>query len=265
MDGSNDQIIRYHNDTISSLHHLRDFYAYDDGIPEHAVYLNGANNVAAIEYNLLTDAVELLTGIDIYFPQYGITSTQTMDFVVYLPNEANNFPKNEPELTINDPSLTKDPITGFYRVKLQGLPVPKKFYIGWVAPPLGKPKVGVDVSNDTGDKIYTRVNGVWRQNDDSHHSSIMIRPVFGEADPVSGVDEYSKPIVLFPNPNRGEFFVTGRHDQLSIINVNGQPIAFEKEQHNDKTKISFTSAPGLYLLRIKNGSRVTTEKFIVVP
>jgi hypothetical protein len=265
MNGSNDQIIRYHNDTISSVHHLRDFYAYDDGIPEHAVYLNGPNNVAAVEYNLVTDDSDLLIGIDIYFPQYGITSTQTMDFVVYFPNEANGLPRNEPALTVYDPALEKDTVTGFYRLNLQGLPVPKKFYIGWIAPSLGKPKIGVDVSNDSGDKIYTRVNGVWAKNEDNHHSSIMIRPVFGEADPISGVDEYSKSIVLFPNPNRGEFFVSGKHDQLSIINVNGQAIVFEEEQQDDRTKISFTSVPGLYLLRVKNGSRVTTEKFIVVP
>jgi hypothetical protein len=266
LEDSNDQIIRFHNDTISSLHHLRDFYAYDDGIAEHAVYLARPNNIAVVEYNQLTDGVDLLKGIDIYFPQYGITSTQTMDFVVYFPNEANDLPRNEPALTIQDPTLTKDTITGFYRLKLQGLPVPKKFYIGWVAPSIGKPKIGVDVSNDSGDKIFTRVNGVWSQNEDNHHSSIMIRPVFGEGDPpVSVADEYTESIVVFPNPNRGEFFVNGRYDQLSIINVNGQPIAFEKEQQSDKTKISFVSAPGLYLLRAKSGSRVTTEKFIVVP
>lgn len=262
----NDKIIRTHNDTISSVHYLRDFYAYDDGIAEHAVYLARPNNIAVVEYNQITNASGILKGIDIYFPQYGITSTQTMDFVVYLPNEAGNFPRNEPELTIQDPSLTKDSITGFYRVKLQGLLVPRKFYIGWIAPSLGKPKIGVDVSNDSGDKIYTRVNGVWAQNEDNHHSSIMIRPVFGElVDPVSGVDEDMNSIVIFPNPNRGEFFISGKHDQLSIINVNGQPIAFEKEKQDEKTKITFASVPGLYLLRIKNGTRVTTEKFIVLP
>jgi hypothetical protein len=264
----NENTDRRVNDTISSVHHLRDFYAYDDGFPEHAVYLTQPNNIAVVEYNMLVDQSQLLTAIDIYLPEYGITSTQTMDFVVYFPDTSNDQPQEQPELTIQDPQLIKDTVfnQGFYRANVGELLVPKKFYIGWIAPSIGKPKIGVDQSTDSGDKIFTRINGVWLKNDDNHHSSIMIRPVFGESTgPITGIDEYTKPVVIYPNPNKGEFFVSGKYDQLNIINITGQTIAFQKEQEGDKTKVSFQSSPGLYLLRVKNGSRVTTEKFIVVP
>lgn len=263
---ANDNVIRFHNDTISSYHYLRDFYAYDDGVPEHAVYLTRPNNIAVVEYNMVTDDDDFLKGIDIYFPSYGITSTQTLDFVVYFPDGTGQQPAEQSRLTLTSTRMKKDTVTGFSRIEFQPtIQVPKKFYIGWVAPALGKPMVGFDASHDAGEKIYTRINGVWYQNDDNHHGSIMIRPVFGEGDPVTGIDEQDNTMALYPNPNRGEFFVTGRYDQLSISNVTGQSIPFEKERQGDRTKVTFHSSPGLYLLRIKNGSRIKTEKFILVP
>jgi hypothetical protein len=93
---------------------------------------------------------------------------------------------------------------------------------------------------------------------------MMIRPYFGEAAIVGVSENELKGLTVFPNPNRGEFYIDGTFESVAILSSTGQTMAFSQTRDDEKTKISFRPAPGLYLVRVttKNGS-VLTEKIIV--
>ena len=71
------------NDTLSASYFLNDYYAYDDGIAEYAAGLTQAGNRAAVLYEMLITEKDTLVGIDIYVPDYGLSSNLTADFFVY--------------------------------------------------------------------------------------------------------------------------------------------------------------------------------------
>ena len=100
------------------------------------------------------------------------------------------------------------------------------FYIGYKEPVSSNIKIGLDKSNDTGDKIFVYVGTSWSQNTDVI-GSLMIRPVFGKGsgEVITDVPDEGGAIRLYPNPNQGEFYLDDEVSQLSIIDVTGRPIS----------------------------------------
>lgn len=249
------------NDTISSKYFLKDFYAYDDGIAEYAAGLTQAGNRAAVLFEMLTDAVDTLVGIDIYVPDYGLASNLTADFYVY--NDEDGKP-GDVVYSIPSFSVQRKGLNKFQRIRiLEPFLVEGRFYVGWKAPVGGPLKIGLDASNNSGDQIYVNTNGTWVQNTDVT-GSLMVRPVFGSGDIVTGIPGEETETGVFPNPNTGEFYIRGNVDRLDIITVTGQSVSYKAEDHGNDKKISMQhNAPGLYLLKIQSGNTVRTEKIIV--
>ena len=71
------------NDTLSADYLLNEYYAYDDGIAEYAAGLTQAGNRAAILFQMVTAEDDTLVGVDIYVPDYGLSSNLTADFFIY--------------------------------------------------------------------------------------------------------------------------------------------------------------------------------------
>jgi hypothetical protein len=106
-------------------------------------------------------------------------------------------------------------------------------------------------------------NGTWVQNSDIT-GSLMIRPVFGSGEIVTGVEEELNGINVYPNPSAGEFYVKGEFDQLHITTVTGLPVAFTLSGSESDHKVNLNNPTGgLYILRIQKGERIQTEKIIV--
>ena len=98
----------------------------------------------------------------------------------------------------------------FQRIRiLEPFLVDSRFYIGWKAPVGPTLKVGLDLSNDTHDKIFVNTNGQWVQDADVS-GSLMIRPVFGSGEIVTGVEADETEISVYPNPTAGEFYIRGK-------------------------------------------------------
>jgi hypothetical protein len=92
----------------------------------------------------------------------------------------------------------------------------------------------------------------------------MIRPRFGEAPVITGVEDEPNPVSIYPNPNRGEFYMKGPVDNLQIITLTGQSVGFRVEQQPDAKKIIIQgTAPGLYIVRYRSGSKVYTNKILI--
>lgn len=249
------------NDTISAHYFLKDYYAYDDGIAEYAAGLTQAGNRAAVLFEMLTDGVDTLAGIDLYVPDYGLVSNLTVDFYVYKDQDGK---PGDIIYSIPSFSIQRKGLNTFQRIRiLEPFLVESRFYIGWKAPVGGSLKIGLDVSNDAGDKIFVNTNGTWIQNTDVA-GSLMIRPIFGSGDIITGIPGIEDVVTVFPNPSSGQFYIRGNFDSLNVITVTGQTVPFKMEEHGDDKKIFLDGmAPGLYILKIRQGTTLQTEKIIV--
>jgi len=258
------------NDTLTADYVLSSYYAYDDGAAEYGAGLIEAGNQVAYEFEIDTTfslKQDTLIGFDIYFPSYAITSNQTVDFYIYHKNDSLDLPG---EIWLNVPSrpLRKKGINQFQRIAfLPALLVNEsKFYIGWKEPVAGNAVVGLDISNDTGDKIFVNTNGTWYQNEDVR-GSLMLRPVFGSGiiDSSVGIED-EETYLVYPNPHHGVFYIGGQPRDLRIFSLTGQTIPYESSVEENRTEIRMgTDVPGLYLLRYRQGSAIRSQKVILAP
>jgi len=246
------------NDTISVNYFLKDYYAYDDGVAEYAAGLTQAGNRAVVQFDMLTTTVDTLVGIDIYVPDYGLTSNLTADFYVYNDSEGRpgNILYSVPSFPVKRLGLNK-----FQRIRiLEPFLVKSRFYVGWKAPVGGILRVGLDLSNQSGDKIFVNTNGTWVQNTDVD-GSLMIRPVFGSGAIITGIPEIVSDVSVYPNPNAGEFYVRGELDAIQIITLTGQSVPFQIEASETDRKVTIPNATsGLYILKTIHGNKIRSFK-----
>jgi hypothetical protein len=141
--------------------------------------------------------------------------------------------------------------------------VEERFYIGWKAPVGPTLKIGLDLDNNAGDKMFVNINGTWVQNTEIN-GSLMIRPVFGSADIITGVEEEQHVISVYPNPSSGEFYLKGEFDTVHITTITGHPVTFTLHGGESDHMISIQNvSPGLYILKVRKGERFQTEKLII--
>lgn len=249
------------NDTINVSYSLKDFYAYDDGIAEYSAGLTQAGNRAAYMFEMLTSAPDTLVGIDLYVPDYGLSANLTADFYVYSDNDG--LP-GEILYSILSFGVQRKGLNTFQRIRiLEPFLVEDRFYIGWKAPVGPTLKIGLDVSNNAGDVVFVNTNGTWTQNNDIS-GSLMIRPVFGTGEIITGVEEELKPINIFPNPSTGEFYIRGEFDELHVTTITGHPVTFSLQEAGDDHKIILNNtSSGLYILRIQKNDYIQTEKLVI--
>ncbi len=254
------------NDTIRSHNELSTYYAYDDGEAEYAAGLIETGNLVAYQFDMpFNDSYpqDTLIAFDIYFPPYGITSNQTVDFFVYH-DDGNGMP-GEVWLRIPSRRIVRSGINQFQRVRfIPALLIDEeKFYIGWKEPVAGNLLVGLDISNDTGDKMFVNTNNFWTKNG-VVHGSLMIRPVFGSGQVDTQVGIVEEPAFhVYPNPSTGTFVIDGIPDEVQILSVTGNSVPFQSDAEDNRIHIQINQAPGLYILRVRSGARVTTHKIVI--
>lgn len=263
------------NDTVSQTYSLKNYYAYDDGVAEYAVGLINSGDVIAYKFTLppnLHDTLKVLEGFEIYFPPFGLTSTITVDFLIFQDN--NGVPQGEGFFIIPSRALQNNGVNGFQRIRFfPELQIDREsFYIGWRQPISGRVLVGLDNSNDTGAGIFSNLEGsvvpkdqFWEQNT-TIKGSLMIRPIFGtgEVDVNSGIGD-EPAFDLYPNPSQGKFTIEGLVDDPQITSVTGTTVALYVERTNGRTLIEMVGArPGLYVLRYRQGAIMRTEKIMVL-
>ncbi|HEY0653802.1 MAG TPA: T9SS type A sorting domain-containing protein [Chryseosolibacter sp.] len=260
------------NDTIRARYELKDYYAYDDGVAEYAGGLIAAGNVFAYQFDLpdnLNDTVKVLEAFDIYFPPFGLTTSQNVDFFVF--DEDNGKP-NEILVRISSVAIRNQGTNTFQRVRfLPALQITQnKFFVGWRQPVSGQVLVGIDNSNDTGNKMFFNTEGSinpdparWEANT-LIKGSFMVRPVFGTGivDPTTGLEEDTR-LAVYPNPNSGSFLIAGKPENISVLSLTGQPVRFDSEAFDDRTYIRLNVPSGLYLVRYRSNGVVHTQKIVV--
>jgi hypothetical protein len=259
------------NDSVSTTYRLHDYYAYDDGVAEYSAGLIEAGDLLAYQFEeIYNDTTthdvndpDTLLGFDIYFPNYAVTSNQTVQFFIFSDKDGN---PGEALQAITK-GLERKGFNEFQKIRFSpALLISGKFYIGWQQPVAGKPLVGLDIDNDTGEKIFFSTDKTHWQQNDVVKGSLMIRPVFGSGDieeVIIGVEDEQR-VSLYPNPTKDSFYIEGRYDQLQIFNLTGVAVPFEAEHPNDeKTKIILSQPAGLYIVKFLQGQRTVAHKLLL--
>ena len=250
------------NDTTSQSYSVKDFYAYDDGVAEYAVELTNAGNQLAYLFEMKTAIQDTINGLFINFPIFSGARADNVD--IFISASKNGSPGSL--LYEQNISITHSGNGSFTFVPLlEGVIVKDTFFIGYREPSQGRVRIGLDKSNDTGNRLYYKINetSTWQIND-RISGSLMIRPRFGTGPIVSGVPEGQRLGTIYPNPSHGEFYLKGSVQHIQVINLAGQSINFTVEDSIDEKRISMIGAPnGIYVIRYMAGTKLFTEKIII--
>jgi Secretion system C-terminal sorting domain len=248
------------NDTVQTKYTFSNYYAYDDGVAEYSVELAEADNMAAQLFSQITDEDDTLTGVYIYFPQVSGSLSNIVELLVF--DEISGKPGeslSEEVVAVKRPGIDK-----FHRINFRsGVLVPKNFYIGWREPQNGDIVIGLDKSNDRSGDIFENSNGSWIPAA-SVKGTLMIRPIFGEGDIVTGIDEERLAFTLYPNPVEGSFTISTSVQIRSIVSITGQILSFDSYIENGETKVILNQAPqGIALVTILKGTQLITRKIAI--
>jgi hypothetical protein len=258
---SNDNSFYLSNDTVSAEYVLKDYYAYDDGSAEYAVILNEPDDEAAYRFDKLGASEDQLIAFDVFIPHHSINGFTTADFFVMNTDE--NGAPNEIISSVTQ-VLKKTTRDSFQRVILtKPVNISGSFFIGWRGSFSSTLQIGKDAGNNTGDKIYVNPSGSWVKNT-TVEGSLMIRPIFGLAGPITGIEKGGQKFSAYPNPSRGTFYVEGMPESIEIHTISGQPVRFEQKVENEKIEITLPSpTTGMYILRVRKGRTTETKKIAI--
>ena len=82
----------------------------------------------------------------------------------------------------------------------------------------------------------------------------------------NNTDEWPGAVNIYPNPNHGEFQVTGlgEADQLHLVSVSGRRIDLQATAVGDGVSVRATgSSPGVYTLVVQGRDNISTHRFII--
>lgn len=249
------------NDSLSAHYVLSNYYAYDDGEAEYGAGLNQPGAQLAYQFNLRTDQPDTIVAVDMYFPRFGDDSNQIIKFQVLkdLTNSASSV------LYQGNIPIQRNTQNKFWRVPLvEPAGVKGQFYVGWEQTSSAVIAVGLDKNTNSGDKIYSNINGSWEQNT-TLKGSLMIRPVFGKGNggPITGTENLPS-VSVYPNPNQGTFYISARIEDAVLFDLSGRKVGIDIEKETETTKIKLLNATtGLYLLRTFQNNQWVSNKVIV--
>lgn len=253
-----------HSDTARIDYHLYSYYAYDDGTAEYGAGLNQAGSYLAFQFEMQTDSTDTLVYVDIYFPEFGDNTNQSLQLQVRnILGDINAAPLLDQLIVVN--RTTRNKFTRY--VLTRPIPVSGAFYVGWKQISNASIPVGLDKNTDNGNKIYYNITGDWVQNT-LVNGSIMVRAGFGKGDGsvVSGLETKQRFVQVYPNPSSGTCYVRGRVERAEAYDLTGRSIETNWEFSGDETRLTFApSVSGLILVRMIIDGEVSTHKIMVRP
>lgn len=252
-------------DTMVFWQEFRDYYAYDDGVPEAGYGFSVAGSKAALQFHLNTK--DTLKQVKIYFnPTLSASNEVYFNLMVWK--------SLEPEkvlLSQRVKAKVQDGMFSYVTYNLDHeLVIGNDFYVGVEQLTNSNLNIGFDYSQDSKEYLFYQDNsGQWYNS--LFKGSLMVRPVLGTS--LEGVEEGShapdNTWHLYPNPVRqGKLFVVQEGEwseaycQLAIYDMMGRQV----RQMPWQNEIDVSALPaGMYFLRCSNAktAQVSTQKFVI--
>ncbi len=196
---------RQRNDTVVHRQSFRDFFAYDDGVPEAGYGVLGRFPKMANKY--VVSKPDLLTHVDILFTKN--LGEGNLDRPFKLSVWKRIGPDEEMLYQSEDPIFSRygDGINEFVRFELsRSVQLTDTFYVGIEQQGFNIGinefiSIGFDTSNNAGSKIFYTLYEDWVPS--IKKGALMIRPVFDSQKTITDIREPGKndnTLVLSPNP-----------------------------------------------------------------
>jgi hypothetical protein len=260
------------NDSISGKTVLADYYAYDDGTAETAVYFNRSLGRTAVRYFLNTP--DFVSGV-----RMNIVSTlkdltgQSMTLQVW--SNSNGKPQS---LLYQKAFKVQYPVNRNEFVEFPfdfGVAVRDTFYVGWLQIGQDGVPVGLDRNNQHENQIFINAGQEWVpytnfKNDPNlayFQGSLLVRPIMGakKGTPVTSVEpEQVLDWEVYPNPTTGQVrWHTDQIRQVEVYQLNGVLLKQQSVQSSENTLDLSGFADGLYFLRLSNEKKTVTKKILL--
>ncbi|MGZ4034740.1 MAG: T9SS type A sorting domain-containing protein, partial [Bacteroidia bacterium] len=258
------------NDTLRVHQNFIHSYAYDDGTAENSFGMSTFNAEIAEKFTL--NKPDSLYFIDIFFNPF-LVNTSVYTFYLKVWADGGGVPG----FAVYTSSTTLSPAYGgvfyneFIRYKLDA-PLylnAGNYYFGLQQNTDQFLNIGVDKNNNHQDKIFYNVTGTWYTSPLT--GSLMLHPVFGVyTDFLTGISDQESVngnmLSIYPNPATDELYIRSQDGMLSekttytITDMLGRTIV-ATAYYTHPIDISDLKE-GIYFIQIKEGSELSTHKFI---
>jgi hypothetical protein len=137
------------------------------------------------------------------------------------------------------------------------------FYVGFTQFTNEFLHVGLDKSNDSGNRIHYNVGGGWVTNTDVK-GALMIRPHVTKEGKAGGSLTPEASFRIYPNPTVSEVFVEGEFSSLRVVDAYGREIVVPRVPQSVGEMLNFSSQkPGLYLIYVYSSSGPKSYRILV--
>lgn len=265
---TDDEVVRKKfrwNDTVYYHQDFKNYYAYDDGIPEVGYGIGGnGTSSAAVAYQFEPIIGDSLRGVNIYFNKV-LNDENIHYFYLTIWDDNDGLPGDTLYQQIGVKPIHEDSLFQYHYYALDtAIYVSNTFHIGWIKTTNDMLNVGFDESRDASEHININLFGDWQQT--SMTGALMIRPVFGEDlllsfAPENIVDEIE--IKCYPNPvsTTLEIETNENYDFSRLISSTGI-VVDEKSQRTQFEVSSF--AEGFYILLFyRDGVIISRQKLLI--
>lgn len=266
--------VNQENDSLVLHQDFLNYYSYDDGTAEQALWL-GTPGYMQVKFN--NNFADTLRAVQFYYsPIKDDVTSRYITLQVYTNLASPPIYQTSRQVGVldSDPNGIVNPINNGFTTYLFSdtvIPLPAgDFFVGWYQSQTFKINVGFDKNLDNKSRTYFRTSGVWDTL--SIPGTLMIRPIVGKAlfKEDIGVEEYwnEGSINLYPNPaSEMIYYSLGENIELSnirVIDITGKLIYNSTNINSNQVDIS-GFAQGIYFMQfISNGSpQPVTKKFIV--
>jgi hypothetical protein len=254
--------INPYNDTSVYKQVFDTYYAYDDGTPELAYSLYGAGAQLAYQYDILQS--DTITAILMFLPEMLTQTTNSFQLKIWQDNNGTPFdvPIYESDFMnpIYQPSNEEIKFVRYEIDTLLVLPA-GKYYFGFKQVLADQIFVGFDQNNDASSKIFYNVQNTWYNT--NYSGALMIRPEFGESNPIYIIDNTQnqiekKEVKIYPNPCTNELKFSFPVEEIQIFDLSGKLAGtWQNTERIDVSKLQ----NGLYFVKILYGNQIYTAKF----
>ena len=260
------------NDSISGKTVLDNYYAYDDGSAETAVYFNRTLGRTVVRYILNTPDFVSAVRMNIVSTLKDLTG-QSVTIQVW--SNGNGKPQSllyQKGFKLQYPAGRN----GFVEFPFDfGVAVRDTFYVGWLQIGQDGVPVGLDRNNRHEDQIFVNSGQEWVpyttfKNDPNlayFQGSLMVRPVMGAktSAPITSVEPKAEvEWEVFPNPTAGRVrWHTDEVRQVEVYQLNGFLMRQQAVQPSENSIDLSDFADGLYLLRLSNEKKTVTKKILL--